>query len=170
MIQLFFLWVVGLAQAAQISVDLGSKELVVGQTVELSVKVIDGRPKGLPEVPVGPGLQIRYQGQSQQHVVSNFKSTRIVQFTYQLSAVQSGTWQVGPVDLLVDGQRRGTTPLTVVVGAAPVAQGGDPVVASMSDSAPFLGEVVVYRLQFKRSLPVVGVEGTRPTFDGFIEE
>jgi hypothetical protein len=160
----------GLASAAEITVNVASKELVVGQTVEMSISVIDGSPKGLPELPASPGLMVRYTGQAQQRVVSNFKSTRIVQFNYQLSAVQPGSWHLGPVDMIIDGQRRGAAPVTIHVGEAPVAQGRAPVVATLSDARPFLGEVVVYRLQYKRNRPVVGVEWTRPTFDGFIEE
>jgi hypothetical protein len=160
----------GLASAAEITVNVASKELVVGQTVEMSISVIDGSPQGLPELPASPGLMVRYIGQAQQRVVSNFKSTRIVQFNYQLSAVQPGSWHLGPVDMIIDGQRQGAAPVTIHVGEAPVAQGRAPVVATLSDARPFLGEVVVYRLQYKRNRPVVGVEWTRPIFDGFIEE
>jgi hypothetical protein len=169
-IQLLLICLLGIANAAQITISVGSKDLVVGQTVELTVQVINGSPKGLPELPTGPGLRAQYLGQAQQHVVSNFKSTRVVQFNYRVTAVQAGRWPVGPVDLIVDGQRQAAAPITLSVGEAPQSQGGRPVVASLSDAAPFLGEVVVYRLQYKRSRPIVGVEWTRPSFDGFIEE
>ncbi len=166
---LLCLWMT-VAQAARVAIEADSRSLVVGQTVDLAVKVIDGAPQGLPDIKTGTGLLLRYQGQAQQHVVSNFKSTRIVQFNYQLSGVETGTWSIGPVDVIVDGQLMREQGLTIRVGEAPQSQGDQPVISTMSDTAPFLGEVVVYRLQFKHKRPVVGVEWTRPTFDGFIEE
>jgi hypothetical protein len=167
---IFILLLVSLVQAAQVSVEIKQRELVVGQTTSFTVKVFDGSPRGLPSVPAGAGLLVRFESQSQQHIVSNFKSTRIVQFNYQLSATQPGNWHLGPVDLVVDGQRLGAAPVTIRVGKAPADQGAAPLIATLSDSAPFLGEVVVYRLQFKRSRPVLSVEWTPPGFDGFIQE
>ena len=167
---MFLLLLVSLAQAARITVEVQSRELVVGQTVPVRVKVIDGHPRGLPNIPTGSGLMLRFESQSQQHVVSNFKSTRIVQFTYQLSATQPGSWHMGPVDVVVDGQRLGAAPVTIQVAEQPVDQGQRPLISTLSDIAPFLGEVVVYRLQFKRARPVLSVEWTPPSFDGFVQE
>jgi len=165
------LWLVSVAAAAEISLNVGSKELVVGQTVPVTVRVVDGNPRGIPEIPFGEGLQLRYEGQAQQHVVVNFKSTRIVQYQFQLSATQPGEWTLGPVDMVVDGQRLGAAPITLHVGEPPKDQGGRPVIATLSNTAPFLGEVVLYRFQFKYNQPLRDApRWAQPKFDGFVEE
>lgn len=164
------LWMTSIAVAAELSLQIDSRELVMGQTVPINLQVLNGRATGVPPIPVGDGLMVQYQGLSQQHVVVNFESTRISQYSYQLSAIRPGDWEVGPINLMVDGQALTAGPVTIHVGDPPKDQGGKPVVATVSDETPFLGQVVVYRFQFQHDKPVMNARWTRPEFAGFIEE
>ncbi|MBC8454954.1 MAG: hypothetical protein H8D71_01970, partial [Deltaproteobacteria bacterium] len=91
------------AFAAEVALQIDTRELVVGQAVPVKLQVINGSVSGMPELPVGAGLLAQYQGSSQQHVMVNFKSTRITEYTYQVAATQKGVWRVGPVNLVVSG-------------------------------------------------------------------
>ena len=166
---MIFAWV-PMALAGELALQIDTRELVVGQAVPVKLQVINGRPSGVPELPVGPGLLAQYQGQSQKHVIVNFDSTRIVEYSYQLAATSEGTWQVGPVNLVVDGAPLSAPAITVEVGAPPVEQGGKPILASVTDDTPVLGQVIVYRFQFKHDKPVVNARWGRPEFPGMVEE
>jgi hypothetical protein len=156
--------------AAELALQIETRELVVGQAVPLKLQVINGRSSGAPEIPAGAGLLARYQGQSQRHVIVNFESTRIVEYTYQLAATQEGSWSVGPVQLVVDGEKLSAGPVQIEVGAPPVDQGEAPVMATVTDETPVLGQVVVYRFQFQHDKPVVNARWARPEFPGMVEE
>ena len=158
------------AFAAELALQIDTRELVVGQAVPLKVQVINGRADAVPEMPVGDGLLAQFQGKSQQHVIVNFESTRIIEYNYQLAATAEGSWQVGPVNLVVDGEKLSAGPVQVEVGAPPVEQGGEPVIASVTDERPVLGQVVVYRFQFKHDRPVVNARWGRPEFPGLVDE
>ena len=158
------------ALAAELSLQIDARSLVVGQTVPVKVAVINGHSAGVPVLPVGGGLLAQYQGQSSQHVIVNFESTRITEYNFQLAATAAGSWQLGPVQLVVDGESLHTQAVTIEVGVPPVSQGEEPVMATISDSDPVLGQVVVYRFQFQYDEPLVNARWTRPEFPGFIEE
>ena len=161
---------VPMALAGELALQIDTRELVVGQAIPVTLQVINGRASGAPELPVGEGLLAQYQGQSQKHMIVNFDSTRIVEYSYQVAATAEGTWQVGPVNLVVDGEPRTAPAIQVEVGAPPVDQGGKPIVASVTDETPVLGQVVVYRFQFKHDKPVVNARWGRPEFPGMVEE
>jgi hypothetical protein len=159
-----------IALAAELSLHIDTKTLVVGQSVPVKVAVINGGSFGVPVLPVGKGLLAQFQGQSSQHVIVNFESTRITEYNFQLAATAEGRWSLGPVDLVVDGKRLHAPAVTIDVGAPPIDQGGEPVVATISDETPVLGQVVVYRFQFQYDKPLVNARWTRPEFPGFIPE
>jgi hypothetical protein len=119
---------------------------------------------------VGEGLLAQYQGQSQQHVIVNFEATRTTEYSYQLAATRPGTWTVGPVQMVVDGDIKTAGPIQIEVGDAPVNQGQKPVISTLSDESPVLGQVVVYRFQFQYDRPLVNARWSRPEFPGFVEE
>jgi hypothetical protein len=159
-----------MALAGSLSLQIDTRSLVVGQAVPVTVAVTNGRAEGVPDLPVGAGLLAQYQGQSSQHVIVNFEATRTTEYNFQLAATALGSWTLGPVELVVDGETLRTRAVTIEVGAPPVNQGGEPVVATISDPSPVLGQVVVYRFQFQYDKPLVNARWTRPEFPGFIEE
>ena len=63
---------VGAAIAAELALQVDTRELVVGQAIPVKLQVINGRIKGAPSLPVSDGLLAQYQGSSQQHTIVNF--------------------------------------------------------------------------------------------------
>ena len=165
------IWVfITAAWAGELSLQIDTRELVVGQAVPVKVAVINGKAESKPSLPVGDGLLAQFQGQSSQHMIVNFETTRIVEYNFQLAATKTGTWMVGPVELVVDGERLTAGPVQIEVGQPPVSQGTTPVIATITDAAPVLGQVVVYRFQFQYDRPLVNARWSRPDFPGFVEE
>ena len=158
------------AWAGELALQIDTRELVVGQAVPIKLSVINGKAESKPTLPVGEGLLAQYQGQSSQHMIVNFETTRIIEYNYQLAATKAGTWTVGPVELVVDGERLIAGPVEIEVGQPPVSQGSAPVVATITDASPVLGQVVVYRFQFQYDRPLVNARWSRPEFPGFVEE
>ena len=161
------------ARAGQprLELDLDLTELTEGQTISARVRLVDAVLRGRPELPVGQGLQGRFTGQEQRQVVVNFESTRLVDYRFALTAVAPGTWTVGPVQVQVGDRTLQADAVTVTVhprGAAERA--GNDVTASISDEAPFLGQVVVFRLRHQHVDRVLELGWTPPAWDGFVPE
>ncbi len=165
------LWLfMAVAAAAQLSLELENRKLALGQTVPLTLQLINGSFRGQPEIPVGDGLTIQFTGQSSQKVAVNFQTTDIVRFNYQLTAIEPGQWSVGPVNLGRGANRVHANAIAVEVSTAPATTGKEAVGATISDADPVLGQVVVYRFTFRHEQPLVDAGWNQPAFDGFVEE
>jgi hypothetical protein len=163
-----FLAFVSAALAAQVELDVQPRQLEVGQTVDVQLTVTDGSVRGTPEVPVDDGLTISFGGQSSQHIIVNFRSTRSVTYQYELTAMRTGTFQVGPVSLNVDGQTMTAEAITVKVAArSPGDKTGAR--ATLSDPNPWMGEVVLYRFEAQYDQRTRLTDWQDPTFDGFVQ-
>lgn len=159
------------ALAAQLSLDVGTRELTVGETIPVELKLVDGTTSGLPDLPAGEGLSLSFEGQSQSRVVVNFRSTRIVSYTYAVTALTEGRWSIGPVSLEVDGQTLTAPAVQLVVSPrSEAARAERDVNATLSDAEPVLGQVVVYRFRFRHKGDVIDARWTPPGFDGFVRE
>jgi hypothetical protein len=163
-----FLAFVAAALAAQVELEVQPRQLEVGQTVDAQLTVTDGSVRGTPEVPVDDGLTIAFGGQSSQHIIVNFRSTRSVTYQYELTAMRPGTFQVGPVSLVVDGQTMTAEPVTVKVSPR---SAGDKTGAraTLSDPNPWMGEVVLYRFEAQYDQRTRLTDWQDPTFDGFVQ-
>lgn len=156
------------AWAAELRVALDRPSLAVGDLVALRVQLIDGRPRGVPDVPVGDGLSARFRGQSQETVMVNFQTTRIITYTYGLSATAEGTWTIGPIEVEVDGRMLRAEALTVTVTGAPAGEEARAAVrASLSDASPFVGELLHYTLVFEHEGEAYNPRWTPPELRGF---
>jgi hypothetical protein len=159
------------AQAAELRLLLDRTDLTEGQVLPLVVELVDGSVRGVPQVPVGTGLRIRYEGQSQSTVIRNFQASSTKSYTHALTAIAPGRWKIGPVRVEVGGETLVAGPIEVVVGPrADPGQTGTRVVASFSEPRPFVGQTVLHILEFRRDVPVVGVDWSPPDFEGFVAE
>lgn len=159
------------ALAASATLEVDSHSLTVGQTVGLQVQVVDGAVAGVPRVPVGDGLVVAYSGQSTQRVMVNFKTTRIQQFSYTLTAQAEGAYVIGPLELEAGGETVVAPAVAVKVG--PREKVGDQareVSAAVSQRDAWLGQTLVYAFRFRTRSRVYDPRWTPPSFDGFIQE
>ncbi|MCB9781035.1 MAG: BatD family protein [Alphaproteobacteria bacterium] len=161
-----------LAADPRLELVVDADRISVGQTVSAQVRLIDTVHRGAPELPVGKGLAATYRGQSSEVVVVNFESSRVTNWSFALTGLAEGTWTVGPVELQHGNQtlRADAVMVTVAPGEQMTVDGGAGVDASLSDEAPYLGEVVLYRFRHKHNDRVLDLDWTPPAFDGLIEE
>lgn len=153
----------------ELAVD--TRELQVGQTITAQIQLIDGVYRDRPDLPVGAGLQARFTGQGSQHVMVNFESTRITSYNFALTAVQPGTWEIGPVSIPLGSRVLTADPVSVTVRPRDAAQERvQDVLATVSDTEPYLGEVVVYTFRHQHLERLLDLDWTPPAFDGFVAE
>lgn len=168
---MILLWMIGAALAAQLKLGLDTTALTVGETVGVELQLVDGVSRGAPELPVGAGLNAQFQGQSQSSIRVNLKSTRIVRYSYALTALQPGRWTIGPATLDVDGQALTAPAVTVTVAPRSEAAVAErDATATLSETTPYLGQVVVYRFRFQHKGEVLDARWSPPTYDGLVAE
>jgi hypothetical protein len=159
------------ALAARLELALDTPTLQPGQTVALQVQLVDGQARGLPDLEVPDGVDARYSGQATSTVVVNFDTTRIVRYTYALTAGAPGTYALGPARMIVDGRPLESNVVEVTVAPRdPEAPTGSGVSATLSDDTPYLGQVVLFEAEYRRVEQVLDARWTLPEFDGFIDE
>jgi len=159
------------ALAARVQLQVESDKLVVGQSVSLELQVIDARADGVPDIPVGDGLALRYRGQGQSMSIINMKTTRVVRYTYQLTALREGSFKVGPAEVDLGGSIIRHPAITIDVAQS--AKEGLPlaeVATKVSDTRPFVGEVVAYQVEFRRREEARNIRWTPPETPGFVAE
>lgn len=159
------------ALAARLELAVDTPTIQPGQAVALQVQLVDGAARGLPDLQLPDGVEARYTGQSSSTVVVNFDTTRIVRYTYALTGGEPGTYSIGPARLVVDGRPLESQRLEVTVtpreASTPTGAG---VSASLSEEAPYLGQVVLFNAEYRRTEQVLDARWTLPEFDGFIDE
>jgi len=160
------------AWAAQAVLELDSRDLRVGQIVQAHLSIVDGSVGSAPTLPALDGLSFRFEGQRQSTVMVNFKTTRTITLQYTVTALQAGEWTIPSMTLeLTGGQRAVTAPLTVTVSPRdPDAGAGDRVFATLGTEEAWLGQTLVYHLDFRTSKRLVDRRWTLPELDGFVAE
>lgn len=159
------------ALAARLELAMDTTTLQPGQTVALQVQLVDGAARGLPDLQLPPGVEARYTGQSSSTVVVNFDTTRVVRYTYAVTATEPGTHLLGPARIVADGRPLESQVVSLTVAPRdPGEPGGSGVTASLSEDAPYLGQVVLFEAEYRRAEQVLDARWTLPEFDGFIDE
>ena len=147
-----------------------TRELIEGQVGELHLTAVDEAPAGPPDIPDGEGLRFAYQGQRHSTTMINFKTTRTVTYTYRMIAAKAGRWSVGPVEVNLGGRRGKTNSLSVEVRAREADGGADGVFATLGAEKLYVGQTVVYHLEFRSRRALQNLRWTPPEFDGFVPE
>ena len=124
------------AQAADVSVkaSLSRGVTVIGEPVQLQIKITNGKRAGDPPDVAAEGLDIRYVGPSTNSVMrldqNGFHSETTTVQVYQVTAAKNGTFTIPAVEMDVDGRKYKTEPVTLTVqqsavedAARPQAQG-----------------------------------------------
>ena len=130
------------ALAAQVSIDADTRSLQVGESTRLRVTVVGASPDYAPELPEVDGLRFTYVGSRPTRVTINFKTERLVTYTWQVTAEKPGRFTVGPVDISVRDETLQTEPLTFKVAERTEAKG---MTSELVDEA-WVGQVVVHQV------------------------
>ncbi|MEQ1567433.1 MAG: BatD family protein [Myxococcota bacterium] len=163
--------------AVQVQLRAEPPALMVGQVGTLKVLVVSGgardptvggrRP---PAIPTERGLQSEYAGQSSTFKSMNGRITQIRQYEYQLTAVEEGTWSVGPSELtLTDGSKVRAEAIRIEVRpreALDVSDAPFTVEAGFDATELWEGQVTTLRARFQTRERGAQVQWRLPEFDG----
>ena len=145
--------------AAEVSIEIASRDVYVGIPFSLTITVRDYQdfdPSHAPSIPQVPGLKVL--GPPSQSTQSSYQNingvttqSRLLQLRYSLSAAQPGQYTIPPIEVNVDGQRFRGQPITV---KASKPESGDllRVEVQAEEDAVYLGEPVnlTMRIWIKR--------------------
>src|SRR6266567_6800423 len=110
------------ADPPSVTAVLSSSEAVVGDTVELQIKVTgpgDARP---PEEISVDGLEIHSTGTSRQFEIHNFSTSSSVTYSYTILPLRAGRFTIPPQTVRAGGKILRTPELTLNVADAPGQQ------------------------------------------------
>jgi BatD DUF11 like domain len=118
-----------------ISGSLSETVTDVDHPVKLEIKVENARITRPPNVSVN-GLSISFAGTATRTQILNFQASSVTIFTYIITAVREGFYEIPPVEVSAGGKAYRTTAMTLKVIH------GDPARSATSDK-PYFAELVV---------------------------
>jgi BatD DUF11 like domain len=107
------------ADSPSVTAVLSNSEAVVGEMVELQIKVSGSRDAKLPENIVVNGLEIHPTGTSHQFEMRNFTTTSSVTYSYRILPLQAGRFTIPSQTIQVGGKSLRTPDLTLNVADSP---------------------------------------------------
>ncbi|HZA38201.1 MAG TPA: BatD family protein [Candidatus Baltobacteraceae bacterium] len=110
---------VAFADSPSVTAVLSNSEAVVGEMVELQIKVSGSRDAEPPEEIVVNGLEIHATGTSRQFEMRNFTTTSSVTYNYRILPLQAGRFTIPPQIIQVRGKSLQTPELTLNVADSP---------------------------------------------------
>jgi hypothetical protein len=158
------------ADSPSVTAVLSNSEAVVGEMVELQIKVSGSRDARPPEDIVVNGLEIHATGTSHQFEMRNFTTTSSVTYSYRILPLQAGRFTIPSQTIQVGGKSLRTPELTLNIADSPgrssasrpsqQAQSGDASKLVFAElivpkKTAFVGEIVPVqiRLGFDRRVP-----------------
>ena len=141
----------GLLLAQEIVLSLSSERIEMGQTTQLSIEFINIDDAKPPHFPKDSGLSVELQNKNPEKnfVYQNGTSHHILRYRYTVLGVAEGVWNIGPVSLVYKGKSYVSNGVSVDV-STPGAESAKrtTVEGRLSKEAPYVGEVVSYRVRF----------------------
>lgn len=102
--------------AQKVSADLSQEVTAVGQPVQLNISVTGASGARVPAQVKVDGLQVDFAGRSEQINIINFQKTVSSIYTYLITPLRTGDFNIPPIEVLINGQRYKTAQLTLRVG------------------------------------------------------
>ena len=103
------------ADSLSVTAVLTSSETVLGEPVQLQVRVNGARSADVPEEIVADGLEIHRTGTSQHFEMNNFNVTSSVVYDYTVMPLRAGTFTIPPQTIRVGGNHLSTPALRLNV-------------------------------------------------------
>ena len=172
-----FLWLLVSAWGAQVQLRVEPSELIIGQAGTAAVVVVTGGrgdaralQDRAPRLATDEGVAVEVRGSRQQYMNRNDQIMRIHEYQYRITALEEGSWQVGPVEIpLSDGTTAVAEAVTVTVrqrSAADESRAEVEVTGGFGQTNVWEGQVVLYGFRFESRIPGSDVEWKLPRFDG----
>ncbi len=109
----------GRADSPSVTAVLSNSEAVVGEMVELQIKVSGAGDAKPPENISVDGLEIHATGTSRQFEMRNFRTTSSVTYSYRILPLQAGRFTIPPQIIRMGGKSAQTPELTLNVADSP---------------------------------------------------
>src|SRR4029434_1017791 len=108
-----------LADSPSVTAVLSNSEAVVGEMVEVQIKVTGARDARPPEDIAVNGLEIHGTGTSRQFEMRNFTTTSSVTYSYRILPLQAGRFTIPSQTVQIGGKSLRTPELTLNVADSP---------------------------------------------------
>src|SRR6516162_7240869 len=112
------------ADSPSVTAVLSNSETVVGETVELQIKVTGPGDASPPEEISIDGLEIHATGQSRQFEIHNFSTSSSVTYNYTILPLRAGRFTIPPQIVRAGGKLLRTPELVLNVSDAPGSSAG----------------------------------------------
>ena len=112
------------ADSPSVTAVLSNSEIVVGEMVELQIKVTGPGDATPPEEISIDGLEIHATGQSRQFEIHNFSTRSSVTYNYTILPLRAGRFAIPPQTVRAGGSLLRTPELTLNVADAPGRSSG----------------------------------------------
>ncbi len=134
----------GLAYAKDINFEaaLSKNKVSLGKSVELNLNFPDKDAKA-PDLPDREGLRVSYAGSATRMSVINGQVSSSVTYSYQLTPLKVGVFNIGPITFSSDGNNYTSNEVTLEVVSGPVS---DPPKKQSSQSSAAITEGVDDRI------------------------
>jgi hypothetical protein len=110
---------VAFADSLNVTAVLTSSETVLGEPVQLQIRVTGARGADAPDEIVADGLEIHRTGTSQHFEMNNFNVTSSVVYDYTIMPLKAGTFTIPPQRIRVGGNALSTPALRLNVADSP---------------------------------------------------
>src|SRR6266516_3962855 len=110
---------VAFADSLNVTAVLTSSETVLGEPVQLQIRVTGARGADAPDEIVADGLEIHRTGTSQHFEMNNFNVTSSVVYDYTVMPLKAGTFTIPPQRIRVGGNSLSTPALRLNVADSP---------------------------------------------------
>jgi len=157
--------------AASVRAVVDRNQATVGESIALQV-TIDG---GEGEVDLSGLTDFKSvsRGTSSSFQMINGRTSRQLIHNYVLIPLKAGPLTIPAIPVTIEGKIHYTTPIAITVSREPPADSGQRdvyVTAEVSDSAPWVGQQMVYTFRLFNAVQVADAKFQPPEFDGFNAE
>ena len=162
--------IVAQAHAAELVLEADTTRPTVGETIGLHLTVVDGG-SDRPELPAIDGLKVQPAGTQVGMSMINFQKIRTVTYSWAVTPTTAGSIGIPAITLEVDGVTKNSNALRLSVSDG-AAGGGEVLEVSLSDDdgVLYVGQTVLYGLEFRTPTSMYDRRWTPPTFEGMVSE
>jgi hypothetical protein len=148
------------ADSPNVTAVLSNSEAVVGETVQLEIRIVGAAGAKPPQDIAAEGLEIKYAGEATESQLtfgrSGLQSTNIVTYTYTIMPLNAGTFTIPPQTIRVGSSSLRTPALTLSVADSPGGSSAARPSRSRQSQAASAGDLLFAELIVPKKVAYVG--------------
>ena len=159
------------AQAAGVRAVVDRNRVTVGESIALQITIEDG--DGEIDLSGITGFTVLSRGSTNSFQMINGRTSRKKIYNYVLIPRLEGDLTIPAIPVTIDGRIHHTAPFRIAVSAQPPAESGRRdvyVAAEISETAPWLGQQIIYTFRLFNAVQVADAKFQAPSFTGFNAE